>query len=99
MTNEQNISELVFAEVEGSYIAGLNMAEIEKIAKAIQPGVETTIVPTAEKDIPKEYELCLKRVKEFGDWHSDGTFFLIKNFETYWSCKDYFPDEYTGPEL
>lgn len=75
------------------YMAGIDLSKIISNASDIFPEIpKEKMIRIDEQSIPKMYNWSIRRVNEFRDWEANGTYLLIKNFETYESFKQYFPD-------
>lgn len=92
MTTAQ--SEITFARLgDKGYMGGVNLAAIVADTATVFPEVRRgEITPVPEQSIPREYSWSVQRVKEFRDWEWNGTYLLMRNFETcQGSFRRYFP--------
>tara|TARA_B100000315_G_scaffold245863_1_gene272433 strand:+ start:483 stop:776 length:294 start_codon:yes stop_codon:yes gene_type:complete len=81
------------------YMVGLSMDKICEEGGNLWPPVERSEVTQINLDeLPPEYFWSLVRVRSNDDWHGQGVYLLIPNFEESEASKKYFTEIDNKPE-
>ena len=65
------------------YMAGVSLDAIAADARIISPNMQ--VIPIDKTEIPDSYNWSIQKVERIPDWRRNGTYLLIRNFETYGS--------------
>ena len=63
------------------YIAGISLDAIIAGAQNFLPRAQ--VIPIDKNEIPDSYNWSVQRVERIPNWRRNGTYMLLKNFETY----------------